>query len=77
MEDSIAVGDAELALMHETRNHEVAVQEVVYLQQGLTFKVFVGHLQVHLIWLLVSIGFFQSLQLLFFLLQLDLAYIPY
>ena len=47
------------------------------LQQRLALQVFVGHLEVHLVGLLVGIGLFQCLQFFLFLLQLHLADIPY
>ena len=63
--------------MFDTRAHKVAVQEIVNLQNSLSFQILVGHLQMHLIGLLVGFGASLFFQLFLFFLQLDFAYIPY
>ena len=77
VEDGVAVGNRQLALMYDARYHEVTVQEIVYLQQGLAFQIFVRHLQMHLVGLLVGIGLLLRFQFGLFLLQSHLTYIPY
>ena len=77
VEDGITVRDAQFTLVNETGHHEVAVEEVVYLQQRLALEVLIRHLQVHLKGLFVCIGLFERLQTVFLLLELDLARVPY
>ena len=77
MKDGIAVGDAELTLVYKARYYKVAVQKVVYLQQGLPLQILVCHLQVHLIGFLVGVTLFQCSQLELFVFEFHLAYIPY
>ena len=77
VEDGVAVGDAQLTVVNNARAHEVTVQEVVNLQQRLTFQVFVCYLQMHLVGLLVGVLLLHRFQALLFLFQLHLAEIPY
>ena len=77
VEDGITVRDTQFTLMYQTRDDEVAVQEVMHLQQCLAFQILVRHLQVHLIGLLVGLALFHGHELFFLFLQLDVTYIPY
>ena len=59
--------------MHQSGNDEIAVQEVMHLQQCLAFQIFVRHLQVHLVGFLLGAGSLACRQFLFLFFQLDLA----
>ena len=73
MEDGIAIRNAQLAFVYQSRHNEVTVQEIVHLQQGLSFQILVGYFQMHLVRLLGRVGIFHGLQLLLFLLQFHFA----
>ena len=45
-----------MTIMQDSRNHEITIQEVVYLKQRLTLQVFVCHLQMHMVRLLIRFG---------------------
>ena len=66
-----------MAVVQDSRANEVAVQEVVHLQQRLALQVVVRHLQVHLVRLLRGLHTFSGIQALLLFLQLHLADIAY
>ena len=62
VEYRLAVRNGQFAVVNNARYHEVAVQEVVYLQQGLALQVLVRNLKVHFVRLLVGAGLVHGLQ---------------
>ena len=73
IENSILVRNHDLAIVKQTRAHDITIEELGNLLQCLASKIRVAHLQVHRERLLVRILIFQRLQLLILILQTYLA----
>ena len=77
MELCITICNSDFAIVLNTRAYEVAIQEVVNLQDSLTLQILVGNLHMHLIGLLIRLRALYSLQLFFLFFEFNIAYIPY
>ena len=77
MEYGVSVRNAYVAFVQDARANEVTVQEIMHLQQCLSLKIGVGHLDVHLVRLNVCVLAGLTLKVFLLLVQFYLAYISH